>query len=667
MARPSLNNISKSGSFLDWIQKTNDVINLIKSETLTASANTDTTIGDAILHGSFDLLDLSLTDSLKTNQISSKTISEHILISKPILIESEDSNVISLFSNSGPKINLSSGTSSWVYGIKDASDKSFIIDTGSGATKFSISVGGLLRAKSLSVSGIVQANSFTGILNGNVSSVANMVYTEGNQTINGIKTFSSVLTAPTFTGTLNGNASSVTNGIYTTGSQTIGGVKTFSSQLILSSQASDISHLVRADRLISTSGGLTGGGDLTSNRTLSLSGQALALHNLSSNGYLARTSAGVIVTRNIAVNSILSVENSSGIIGNTLISANFATESEVLAGIVTDRVISPATYKITDNRVYGRKWTYRTTPIAGGFRGIAFNGNVHVAVGYTLGSSTSLPRVMTSPDGIIWNLITSSPSNQCHWRNIIWANNQFVAISGNRINTGNSLTANRIMTSPDGFTWTGRTIPADLSMRSIAYGAGIYVTVGDAGPNNTANRILTSPTGVTWTIRTSSPSINWASVKYGNGKFVALGNLSGTDYVGTSSDGITWVVVAAISNSGWNNLIYENNLFVAIGNTGSNRIMTSPDGITWTLRSAPINKTWKSISWNGTIFLIMAYDSVEYGETNIITSPDGINWFAGETEYPGNWNEMIWNGRYFVGVADNPEDLTDRLVITSID
>jgi len=103
----------------------------------------------------------------------------------------------------------------------------------------------------------------TGNVSGNAGTVTNGVYTTGNQTIGGTKTFSSPIvgsitgnagtatalqTARTiggvsFDGTANinlpgvniagnqdtsGNAATVTNGVYTTGNQTIGGNKTFS-------------------------------------------------------------------------------------------------------------------------------------------------------------------------------------------------------------------------------------------------------------------------------------------------------------------------------------------------------------------------------------------------------------------------------------------------------
>lgn len=60
-------------------------------------------------------------------------------------------------------------------------------------------------------------------ITGNANTVTNGVYTTGDQTIAGIKTFSN-----TITGSISGNSNTVTNGVYTTGDQTIAGNKTFS-------------------------------------------------------------------------------------------------------------------------------------------------------------------------------------------------------------------------------------------------------------------------------------------------------------------------------------------------------------------------------------------------------------------------------------------------------
>ena len=67
---------------------------------------------------------------------------------------------------------------------------------------------------------------FSRTILGNAATVTGGVYTSGNQTIDGVKTFSS-----TITGSITGNAATVTGGVYTSGDQTIGGVKTFSSDV----------------------------------------------------------------------------------------------------------------------------------------------------------------------------------------------------------------------------------------------------------------------------------------------------------------------------------------------------------------------------------------------------------------------------------------------------
>lgn len=54
------------------------------------------------------------------------------------------------------------------------------------------------------------------------------------------------------------------------GAQTVQGVKTFSDVVILSTQASQVTHAVRASREITAGVGLTGGGNLTDDRTISL-------------------------------------------------------------------------------------------------------------------------------------------------------------------------------------------------------------------------------------------------------------------------------------------------------------------------------------------------------------------------------------------------------------
>jgi hypothetical protein len=66
------------------------------------------------------------------------------------------------------------------------------------------------------------------------------------------------------------------------------------------------------------------------------------------------------------------------------------------------------------------------------------------------------------------------------------------------------------MTSPDGVTWTSRTIPGSGTWRSVTYGEGLFVAVGSG-----THPIKTSPDGISWTSRTFPESLTWRPVVYG--------------------------------------------------------------------------------------------------------------------------------------------------------
>jgi hypothetical protein len=77
----------------------------------------------------------------------------------------------------------------------------------------------------------------------------------------------------------------------------------------------------------------------------------------------------------------------------------------------------------------------------------------------------------------------------------------------------NSGTGNRVVTSPDGITWTSRTSAADNEWCSVTWGtpggSSLFVAVAVSG---TGNRVMTSPDGITWTSRTSAADNAWYSV-----------------------------------------------------------------------------------------------------------------------------------------------------------
>jgi len=88
------------------------------------------------------------------------------------------------------------------------------------------------------------------------------------------------------------------------------------------------------------------------------------------------------------------------------------------------------------------------------------------------------------------------------------------------------------MTSTDnGNNWIYHSVPINAWI-SVTYGNGKFVAVANSGG---ANRVMTSPDGETWTSPVTAPEANgWTSVTYGNGLFVAVAS-SGTSRVMTAT------------------------------------------------------------------------------------------------------------------------------------
>jgi predicted RecA/RadA family phage recombinase len=124
---------------------------------------------------------------------------------------------------------------------------------------------------------------------------------------------------------------------------------------------------------------------------------------------------------------------------------------------------------------------------------------------------------------------------------VAYGNGLFVAVSTTGI-------GNRVMTSPDGITWTSRTSAADNSWNCVAFGNGLFVAVASTG---TGDRVMTSPDGITWTARTSAADNLWASVAYGNGRFVAASTDGTGNRVMTSTNGVSWTT-SQTPNERWN-------------------------------------------------------------------------------------------------------------------
>jgi hypothetical protein len=232
--------------------------------------------------------------------------------------------------------------------------------------------------------------------------------------------------------------------------------------------------------------------------------------------------------------------------------------------------------------------------------------------------NTSTNSVITSPDGITWTIRTSAGpvGSELFWLGVCWSPELgiFVAVAYTDFA---GLTTNRVMTSSDGINWNLRTSPT-ATWYAVCWSpeTRLFVAVSEGGSAS----IMTSSDGINWTTRTSPVTNSWGSVCWSAelGIFVAVGR-SGTTTTNliTSPDGINWTSRTSANNNQWLGVCWsaELGVFVAVASTGAgNRIMTSPNGINWTSRTN--SSALNSVCWSPELGIFVASSDV----TGLFTS-----------------------------------------------
>ena len=245
---------------------------------------------------------------------------------------------------------------------------------------------------------------------------------------------------------------------------------------------------------------------------------------------------------------------------------------------------------------------------------------LYVAVGISVAAS--------SPDGVTWTVrtIPAGTYTSVHWSQTIGI---FVAV-------GTNLCA----TSTNGTTWTVRTIGTG-TWESVTSNASLLV----ATSSEATGKINTSTNGITWSARapwtqyeanTSAQQTIWVSE-------LSLFITCYYTLVYRSSDGITWAYSTTYA-ANWMSVAWSPTLrlLVMVSNSDATyAVQTSPDGITWTQRVGLPANTWRSVCWSPALGIFCA---VGHGATNrIMTSPDGINWTSRTPAQANNLNYVIWS------------------------
>jgi hypothetical protein len=219
-----------------------------------------------------------------------------------------------------------------------------------------------------------------------------------------------------------------------------------------------------------------------------------------------------------------------------------------------------------------------------------------------------------------------------YWRDICWSPslNLYVAIAYN---------TNIVATSPDGRTWTSRSLPVTADWRSIAWSPERSIFVITSQGSAIA---CSSPDGINWTQRAMPVSGNWVAVAWGatantTGLFCAINQ--GTNIAATSPDGITWTQRTLPATATWSDIEWSTaGRFCVIAYTGTNGA-TSNDGISWTARVLPTGPGWTSICYNEELDLF-CMTAVPSG-TICALSRDGITWTTHLLPASGYWIKVF--------------------------
>lgn len=247
-------------------------------------------------------------------------------------------------------------------------------------------------------------------------------------------------------------------------------------------------------------------------------------------------------------------------------------------------------------------------------------------------------RVMTSPDGLTW---TTRPfTAQDGWVAVCWSPELSLFVATAIFGT------NRAMTSPDGINWTVRTTPNSNPFFGVCWSPALSLFVAVA--NGGTNRVMTSPNGVNWTARSEGETNSWLSVCWSPalGLFAAVSN-GGTHRVMTSPNGTAWTARTAAATLDWRSICWspELGLFCAVAASGvSNRVMTSTDGINWTAQVSAADSQWDSVCWSPELGRFCAVSVGGESTNKIMISDDGIVWVVSEDGAPvGNLDTNCWS------------------------
>jgi hypothetical protein len=183
-------------------------------------------------------------------------------------------------------------------------------------------------------------------------------------------------------------------------------------------------------------------------------------------------------------------------------------------------------------------------------------------------------KMLTSPDGKTWTEITKADGQ---WlASMIYAQGEYVSSGGYGWLATTTTDLGTWTQHPPSMNYTAAHHSRQALAVGMVGGSFAYVSVDDLG------NIFHATDGKTWMTTTGAPVVaagsTWGTVfAYGNGVFVGL-LPNGMDSIRSTDGGATWTSNTALATAA-QGLVYAQGKFTAVG---AGHVFTSTDGQTWT-------------------------------------------------------------------------------------
>lgn len=296
-----------------------------------------------------------------------------------------------------------------------------------------------------------------------------------------------------------------------------------------------------------------------------------------------------------------------------------------------------------------RTWTQRTSGTTATLYTVTGNESIAVAAGGTGGI------IRTSPDGVTWTSRTISTPGNVSFSGSVWTGSQFILV-GKDYNFGVSAWVGMIATSSNGTTWTRAftSTTAGTDLNAVTSSGTVHVAVGGNG------NILRSTNSTTWT-PVSVPALATSTldgIAYGGGTFVLTGyasNSSGSVKVFTSTDGLAWIDRSAGAGvDSWQDLRainYLNDRFVSSGWYSKLRIST--DGAQTFNTNRNNTEDLPAQAYGNGIWFTAGINRSDSNAAIDVMSLDGTNWLAYAAPTTTNRQAATFFANTFITVGDS--------------